>query len=185
MSEERRDLSQYMPDTVLIPAENLGQIITEMMRPVMQTIGKMLENNTAALEQLSAAQSVQNDRLEALEKQIRLQTKVDGKQVSYLNDAIRHKAREMLDKRGIDDSKATVKLGNAIRKAVLKRYGISTLRDVPKHEYNVALNQIDMWSDLLTVRDVVKEARNRAEASANAEQPAGENGAAPVSREAD
>ena len=178
-------LSKDAPKMAVIPAENLGQIITEMMRPVMQTIGKMLENNTAALEQLSAAQSVQNDRLEALEKQIRLQTKVDGKQVSYLNDAIRHKAREMLDKRGIDDSKATVKLGNAIRKAVLKRYGISTLRDVPKHEYNVALNQIDMWSDLLTVRDVAKEARNRAEASANAEQPAGENGTAPVSREAD
>ena len=178
-------LSKDAPKMAVIPAEALGEIITELMRPVMQTIGKMLENNTAALEQLSAAQSVQNDRLEALEKQIRLQTKVDGKQVSYLNDAIRHKAREMLDKRGIDDSKATVKLGNAIRKAVLKRYGISTLRDVPKHEYNVALNQIDMWSDLLTVRDVAKEARNRADASANAEQPAGENGAAPVSREAD
>lgn len=178
-------LSKDAPKMAVIPAEALGEIITELMRPVMQTIGKMLENNTAALEQLSAAQSVQNDRLEALEKQIRLQTKVDGKQVSYLNDAIRHKAREMLDKRGIDDSKATVKLGNAIRKAVLKRYGISTLREVPKHEYNVALNQIDMWSDLLTVRDVAKEARNRAEASANAEQPAGENGAAPVSREAD
>lgn len=178
-------LSKDAPKMAVIPAEALGEIITELMRPVMQTIGKMLENNTAALEQLSAAQSVQNDRLEALEKQIRLQTKVDGKQVSYLNDAIRHKAREMLDKRGIDDSKATVKLGNAIRKAVLKRYGISTLRDVPKHEYNVALNQIDMWSDLLTVRDVAKEARNRAEASANAEQPAGENGKAPVSREAD
>ena len=178
-------LSKDAPKMAVIPAEALGEIITELMRPVMQTIGKMLENNTAALEQLSAAQSVQNDRLEALEKQIRLQTKVDGKQVSYLNDAIRHKAREMLDKRGIDDSKATVKLGNAIRKAVLKRYGISTLREVPKHEYNVALNQIDMWSDLLTVRDVAKEARNRAEASANAEQPAGENGTAPVSRETD
>lgn len=184
MSEERRDLSQYMPGTVLIPAENLGQIITEMMRPVMQTIGKMLENNTAALEQLSAAQSVQNDRLEALEKQIRLQTKVDGKQVSYLNDAIKHKARELLDKRGIDDSKATVKLGNAIRKAVLKRYGISTLREVPKHEYNVALNQIDMWSDMLTVRDVAKEARIRAETPEHAEPAAGKDGAEALSREA-
>lgn len=184
MSEENRELSEYMPGSVLIPAENLGQIITEMMRPVMQTIGKLLENNTAAMEQLSAAQSVQNDRLEALEKQIRLQTKVDGKQVSYLNDAIRHKARELLDKRGIEDGKAITKLGNAIRKAVLKRYGVSTLRDVPKHEYNVALNQIDMWSDLLTVRDVAKEARSRAETPEHAEPPAGEDGAEALSREA-
>ena len=153
--------------------EAMGGIITELMRPVMQTMSKMLENNTAALEQLSAAQSIQNDRLEALEKQIRLQTPVSGKQVTYLNDAIRARARELLDKRGIDDSKATVKLGNAIRKAVLSRYGISTLREIPKHEYNVALQQIGMWSDVLTVRDVVKEVRSRAEM---AEQSTGVDG---------
>ena len=131
--------------TALVPVETLGEVITELLRPVMQTIGKMLENNTAALEQLSAAQSVQNDRLEALEKQIRLQTPVS----------------------------ATVKLGNAIRKAVLSRYGVSGLREVPKHEYNVALQQIGMWSDALTVRDVVKEARKRAEL---AEQSSGVDG---------
>ena len=159
--------------TALVPVETLGEVITELLRPVMQTIGKMLENNTAALEQLSAAQSVQNDRLEALEKQIRLQTPVSGKQVSYLNDAIRARARDLLDKRDVDDSKATVKLGNAIRKAVLSRYGISGLREVPKHEYNVALQQIGMWSDALTVRDVVKEARKRAEL---AEQSSGVDG---------
>lgn len=158
---------------LVVMPEALGEIITELMRPVMQTIGKMLENNTAALEQLSAAQSVQNDRLEALEKQIRLQTPVSGKQVSYFNDAIRARARELLDKRDVDDSKATVKLGNAIRKAVLSRYGISTLREIPKHEYSVALQQIGMWSDALTVRDVVKEARKRAEL---AEQPPGVDG---------
>jgi len=150
-------------DTALVPVDALGGIITELLRPVMQTIGKMLENNTAALEQLSAAQSVQNDRLSALEKQIRLQTPVSGKQVSYLNDAIRARARELLDKRDVDDSKATVKLGNCIRKAVLSRYGVSTLREVPKHEYNVAMQQIGMWNDALTVRDVVKEARSRAD----------------------
>ena len=169
----------------VIPADALGGIITELMRPIMQTFGKLLENNTAALEQLSAAQSVQNDRLEALEKQIRLQTPVSGKQVSYLNDAIRQKARELLDKRGIEDGKAVVKLGNAIRKAVLTRYGVSTLREIPKHEYNVALSQIGMWNDALAVRDVVKEARSRAEASEHAEQPAGEDGTEALPRKVD
>lgn len=161
---------------LVVMPEALSEIITELMRPVMQTIGKMLENNTAALEQLSAAQSVQNNRLEALEKQIRLQTPVSGKQVSYLNDAIRARSRELLDKRDVEDSKATVKLGNAIRKAVLSRYGIATLREIPKHEYNVALQQIGMWSDALTVRDVVKEARSRAEALVDAGQPTDKNG---------
>ena len=157
-------------DNMLIPQEEnrgvitpemLGSVITELMRPVMQTIGKMLENNTAALEQLSAAQSIQNDRLEALEKQIRLQTKVDSKQASYLNEAIRQRSRELLSKREIDDRKAVTKLGNHIRKAVLARYGVSTLRDVPKHEYTVAMQQIEMWNNMLLVGDVVKEARDR------------------------
>lgn len=154
-------LKDHDPGAVIITPEILGSVITQLMQPVMQTIGKMLENNTAALEQLSAAQSIQNDRLEALEKQIRLQTKVDGKQVSYLNDAIRRKSRAMLSEWEIDDGKAVRQLGNRIRKAVLARYGISTLRDVPKHEYNVAMQQVEMWNDVFDVSDIVKEARER------------------------
>ena len=144
-------------EAVMVSPEAIGAVIAELMRPVMQTIGKMLENNTAALEQLAAAQSVQSDRLEALEKQIRLQTPVSGKQVSFLNDAIRQRSRELLDKRGVEDEKAVTRLGNAIRRSVLARYGVGSLREIPRHEYTVAMQQIAMWSDVLTVRDVVKE----------------------------
>lgn len=97
--------SQEGKTEIIADPAMLSHIITELMRPVMQTIGKMLENNTAALEQLSSAQSIQNDRLEALEKQIRLQTPVTSKQVTYMNDAIRQRARALLDKKGIDDKK--------------------------------------------------------------------------------
>lgn len=152
---------------ILVDPNSLGQIVAEIISPVMKTIGKLLENNTAALEQLSSAQSVQNDRLEALEKQIRLQTLVTSKQVYYLNDAIRMRARELLDKRSVSDKKAITKLGNLIRKSVLARYGVSSLRDVPKHEYNVALSQISMWNDILSVRTVAAQFRNNAEMEAD------------------
>lgn len=158
-----------------IPVENLGQIVTELMGPVMKTIGKLLENNTAALEQLAAAQSIQNDRLAALEKQIRLQTPISSKQAQYINDAIRCRARELLDKRGVDDRKACVKLGNSIRKSVLSRYGVANLREIPQHEYPIALQQIGMWNEALTVRDVVKEARSLSTAAPGPEGPVGEN----------
>lgn len=148
---------------ILVDPNSLGQIVAEIISPVMKTIGKLLENNTAALEQLSSAQSVQNDRLEALEKQIRLQTLVTSKQVYYLNDAIRMRARELLDKRSVSDNKAITKLGNP----VLARYGVSSLRDVPKHEYNVALSQIGMWNDILSVRTVAAQFRNNAEMEAD------------------
>lgn len=152
---------------IMVDPNSLGQIVAEIISPVMKTIGKLLENNTAAMEQLSSAQSVQNDRLEALEKQIRLQTLVTSKQVYYLNDAIRMRARELLDKRSVDDKKAITKLGNLIRKSVLARYGVSSLRDVPKHEYNVALSQIGMWNDILSVRTVAAQFRNKAEMEAD------------------
>ena len=183
MTEKKTAIPSYLPDGsvealepaegtgagIIVAPEMIGQIITELMRPVMQTIGKMLENNTAALEQLSAAQSVQNDRLEALEKQIRLQTPVTSKQVTFLNDAIRQRARVLLDKKGIEDKKAVTKLGNAIRKAVLARYGIGNVREIPKHEYSVAMSQVEMWNDVLTVRDVAKEAREKVEQEADHE----------------
>ena len=164
MKEDLNIPSSLPPYEMLIPPQAIGLYITEIMRPLMETVSKLLENNTSALEQLSAAQTVQNDRLEALEKQIRLQTPVSGKQVSYMNDAIRERARNQLEKYGYSDDKKTVtKLCNVIRRAVLSRYGVSCLREIPKHEYTVAMSQIGMWSNALAVRDIVKEAKAREE----------------------
>ena len=139
-----------------ITLEAVGQIVAEMIRPVMETVGKLLENNTAALEQLSAAQQIQNDRMEALEKQIRLNTPMTSKQVSYLNAAIRGRAYELLDKRGVSDPKAITKLGNIIRRVILARYGIGSLREIPRHEYDVAMHLVGLWNDPLAVRDVAR-----------------------------
>lgn len=172
--EKNNALSVLTPEQMqVIPA-----IIQQMMGPIVETMSKLLEHNAEALDQLAGAQKVQNDRLEALEKQIRLNTLVTPQQVRYMNDAIRAHAREMLYKREIEDAGAVKKLGNAIRKSVLARYGISALHEIPKHEYSVAMNQIGMWSDALQVLDVVKEARKRAEqvAMEHAEQPAGTHG---------
>lgn len=144
--------------------EVVAAVVREMMTPIMQSIGQMLEHNTQAMDQIAAAQQITNDRIEALEKQVRLNTPMSGKQVQYINDAIKSRARELLDKRQCaEDKKAITKLGNAIRKSVLARHGVGSLREVPKHEYTVAMNQIGMWNDLLVIKDVVREARERAE----------------------
>ena len=149
-------------------AAALPEIIQQMMSPIVEAMGKMLQHNAEALEQLAGAQKVQNDRLEALEKQIQLNTLVTPQQVRYLNDAIRTRSRELLYKREIEDAKAVKKLGNAIRKAVLARYGTGALHEIPKHEYPVAMSLIGMWSDALQVRDVIKETRERHELESTA-----------------
>ena len=162
MRENQITVAAEQENNLPVSMEALSGIIAEVMKPVMQAIGEALKSNSAALSQLAAAQTIQNDRLEALEKQMRLQTPISSKQVTYLNEAIRGRARELLDKRGIEDDKAATKLGSAIRKTILIRYGIGNMREIPKHEYMVAMTQINMWNDALTVRDVTKEARERA-----------------------
>lgn len=181
-NEDRSLMAERDPSLPYCKAEvnaELGQVIREMLSPVMESMAKFMQNNTEALERLAAAQKMQSDRMEALEKQIRLNTLVTPTQVRYLNDAIRKHARELLAKKELDDDVKAIKtLGNAIRKSIISRYGTASLREVPKHEYSVAMQQIDTWNDMLLLRDVMKEARNRHESALpDAEPAAGVDGA--------
>lgn len=162
------DMTVFTPEQ----AQMLPQMIQTMMSPIVETMTKLLEHNAEALEQLAGAQKVQNDRLEALEKQIRLNTLVTPQQVKYFNDAIRARARELLNKKEIEDAAAIKKLGTQIRKSVLARYGIGALHEIPKHEYSVVMSQIAMWNDVLIIRDIVREVRKREEEHCEACQPA-------------
>lgn len=157
--DDNNALSTLTPEQVQV----IPLVIQQVLGPVMKEMSTLLKNNTEALNQLAAAQQMQSDRMEALERQIRLNTLVTPQQVRYINDAIRARARELLDKRGVDNDRATRKLGNAIRKSVLSRYGVAALHEIPKHEYSVTMNHVGTWSDMLCVRDVVKEARMREE----------------------
>lgn len=144
------------PDTV-------GRAIREIMEPIIQAMGQMIANNTAALEQLAQAQAIQNDRLEALEKQVRLQTPITGTQARYLNDSIRSRARELLNRRGVTDAGSVKKLGAIIRRALLARYGAASMREIPRHEYQVAQSLVAGWSDVLAVRAVANGAKKETE----------------------
>ncbi|MBR6569512.1 MAG: hypothetical protein IKK75_03565 [Clostridia bacterium] len=175
--DENNSLAILTPEQ----AQMTAVVIQQIMGPVMTEMTKLLRNNTEALNQLAAAQQIQADRLEAMERQIRLNTLVTPQQVKYINDAIRARARELLLKREVEDERAVRKLGNMIRKGVLSRYGIGAVHEIPKHEYSVTMNHIGTWNDMLCVRDVVKEARMREEeakktALADSEQAAGGNG---------
>lgn len=175
--DENNSLAILTPEQ----AQMTAVVIQQIMGPVMTEMSKLLRNNTEALNQLAAAQQIQADRLEAMERQIRLNTLVTPQQVKYINDGIRARARELLFKREVEDEKAVRRLGNMIRKSILSRYGIGAVHEIPKHEYSVTMNHIDTWNDMLCVRDVVKEARRREEeaketALADPEQAAGGNG---------
>lgn len=163
---------ELAPNTAIPPADPVltaavNAAIREVVAPLMTSLAEMLANNTEALQYLASQQKVQTDRMEALEKQIRLNTLVTPTQVRYINDAIRKRAREILSKKGLDgDTKAVTRLSAAIRKAVLARYGVAALYEIPKHEYSVAMQQIDTWNDAIAVLDITRDARKRQEKSA-------------------
>ncbi len=150
-----------------LPPETAGivaAVVRDMMGPIMESIGKMLKHNTEAMEQIAAAQQMTSQRIRDLEQRVRLQTPMSKTQEKYITDAVRARARELLDGAGYaDDKKAVTKLGAAIRKSLLTRWGVSTLREAPAYDYETALEQIGMWNDALTLRDVKKAARQRAE----------------------
>jgi len=145
-------------DAVMMAAVNAA--LEKVVAPLVASLAEMMRNNTEALQYLAAQQKVQTDRMEALERQIRLNTLVSPVQARYLNDAIRRRSRDILAKNALDgDKKAVTRLSAAIRKAVIARYGVAALNEVPRHEYNVAMEQIGTWNDALAILDVTRAAR--------------------------
>lgn len=152
---ERRLTAVPTPQELSADSEQvrtISTIVQQTIAPVMEAMAKLLESNNEALRQLAAAQQVQSDRLEALEKQVRLNAPVTRKQAQYLNAAIKARAQDAL-KEAADDAKAVRKLTGTIRKELLAHYGIAGMDEIPKCEYKVAMEYIKTWNNMRAVRD--------------------------------
>ncbi len=151
-----------------VPAEGdvssmlVANIMNQLMRPILEDLCKMLKNNTEAIEQIAGGMDVIRNRMDALEKNQRLQTPVTDRQAKYLADAAKDRATELLHEKDAD-RKAATKLSGIIKKYILSRYGVGSLREIPRCEYSVAMGQIERWMDVIKINEIVKEARARAE----------------------
>ena len=164
--EEDRETREYEISMMLdgqgeisLPMKEMGRMITLMISPVLEQFGAVLEKTNQAIERIAASNQLMNDRIGELERQVRIQRPVSKSQEKYISDAIRGRAREMLDGKGCDNPKAVNRLAGVIRKSVLARYGIGSLREVPAYDYEIAMEQAKRWNDPLVLRDVVKEFR--------------------------
>lgn len=143
-------------------AKALSVVIEKVMGPLFAGLAQVLQTNTEALTQLSNAQQVQNERLAALEREVRMNTLVTQKQVQYFNGAIRERAHELLCKNcpdNADNAKLLKKLTSGIRKSVLMRYGVAALHEIPRHEYEVVIEQINTWNNASAILEVRRAAR--------------------------
>ena len=157
MAEELKTNTVYItkPEECRLTASDFYQTLNTVCEAYSRTL--------ATLDQLTSTLSVMSDRMDALEKQVRLERPVTSKQAAYLNAVIRQRAQELLEGYHICDGKAVTKLSGVIRKTVLIRYGIGTVREIPKCEYSVAMYQITTWNDLIVMHDIVTDWRNKQE----------------------
>lgn len=177
----KNELARREDNALLMSEEQMqfvSAIMQQMLAPVMENMVKMLERNNQAMERIAATQQMMTTRISDLEKQVRLKTPLSRAQENYVNNAVRARARELLESRGYDeDKKAVTKLGGMIRKSILERYGVTSLREAPAYDYETALDQVKFWNNPSMVREVAKEAQKREEmAMAAAEPPAGADG---------
>ena len=154
-------------ELALLDPKALGTVVEQLIKPLTDTMAAMLSQTQEALMNVAQSQKIMSDRMEALERKVRLNTLITPVQERYLKAEVKRRAMEVLSKRGLDgDKRYVTAIGNGIRKAVLSRYGIGALRDLPQHEYGVAMSQIGTWNDQMLILSVSREARQRAQTEA-------------------
>lgn len=146
-----------------VSTQVVASVVEQIMRPMLESMGSLMKRMSEAVEHIATAQDVMRNRLEALEKESRLNTPVTDTQARYLAAAAKDKAVDILSRKGTTDKKAVTKLAGMIRKAVLLRYGKGSLREIPRCEYGVAMSQIESWNKATEVAKIVLEAQARQE----------------------
>jgi len=154
---------EIMDPSKEVSTQVVASVVEQIMRPMLESMGSLMKRMSEAVEHIATAQDVMRNRLEALEKESRLNTPVTDTQARYLAAAARDKAVDILSRKGVTDKKAVTKLAGMIRKAVLLRYGKGSMREIPRCEYGVAMSQIESWNKATEVARIVFEARARQE----------------------
>lgn len=100
-----------------------------------------------------------NEEMAALKREVRLLTKVTPAQATAINEAIRMRAAELCESYHAMGCEKPV--ANAIRRAVRLTTGTNSVRELPRCEYSVALEQVRMWDDYKVMRAIRAKAQNR------------------------
>jgi len=140
------------------PEQKTNTELTTFLGGFMERMMGLLENNNKVMETCASAVNSMNGRMESIEKQIRLNTPLTPAMASYLTGAIRAKAKEIADKHAGGNTRARTIIAREIRKELFVQYGVSDMRSIPRHEYEVAMERVGMMRWTLKLSDTVKAA---------------------------
>ena len=122
--------------------------------PVPMETAAMLQQNTeqlgAYLVQMAQMMLRLQGRLDELEEKQKAVT-VTHDEVKGIQQLIRMRADEYCEKYGLTDAKDAAKIRAAIKKAILVRYGIKDLHDVPAIARQAVEALISRWADIKLV----------------------------------
>ena len=132
------------------------QLPADSAQQMMQAMAQMAQG----INDLALMLRVTNERMDALEKEVRRLTKVTPAQAAAINQEIRMRA-ELLGKQHRAEG-FEKPIANAIRKSLKLGCGISSVRELPRSDYSLAMQRIQMWDDYRLIRDLkAKEASRR------------------------
>lgn len=115
-------------------------------------VGQALEQMGEIMRGMADMLRVTNERITAMEREVRLLTKVTPAQANAIHEAIRSRAAQVCAQHRAEGGEKAA--ANAIRRAVRLTTGISSVRDLPRCEYGVALEQVQLWDDYKAMKAI-------------------------------
>jgi hypothetical protein len=134
-----------MRDGKMMPVQTANALELKHMAEMMATMAAMLQATTESMEQLR--------------RQVRLLEKVTPAQAAAINRAIRERAVEICAIYTVRDDRGEKLAAAEIRKAVKLQFGAGAVKEVPRCDYEIALEQVRTWDDyraMKAIREKVK-----------------------------
>ena len=128
------------PDGEMLIARDATALELKHMAEMMATMAAMLQATTESMEQLR--------------RQVRLLEKVTPAQASAVNKAIRERATEICALYLIRDDRGEKLAAAAIRKAVKLQFGAGAVKEIPRCDYEIALEAVRKWDNYKTMKDI-------------------------------
>lgn len=93
-----------------------------------------------------------NERMGALEREVRMLTKVTPAQATAINTAIRERATALCASYRIMGCEKQVV--TCIRKTIRQTIGMQAVRELPRCQYDIVIKQVAMWDDYKIMKHI-------------------------------
>lgn len=141
MSEERCE--QWAENGLTVRTEN-----------AMTELASRAAGMEGLLRMMAEQLRITGEKMERLEREVRLLTKVSGAQANEINRRMRERAAELSAEYRMPDRSADVL--RELRRSIRLQTGFTSSRECPAVEYDVTLQRIALWEDrkaLKAIRD--------------------------------